>query len=54
MVEVDRSVRLDQHQRAGLVESGGADADADFDRRQCQPLPRDAMAVNDAAHPDVA
>ena len=39
VVEVDRAVAIDVHQRAGLVVPGRGEGDAELDRRQ-----RDALA----------
>ena len=44
MVQVDRAVGIDVHQRAGLVQVGGGEADAELDRRQREALLEDAVA----------
>ena len=44
MVQMDRAVGIDLHQRAGLVEVGGGEADPELDRRQREALLEDAVA----------
>ena len=51
MVQVDRSVGIDQHQRAGLVEVGGGEADPELDRRQREALLEDVVAGVERVEP---
>ena len=50
MVQVDRAVGIDQHQRAGLVEMGGGEADPELHRGQREALLEDVVAGVERLH----
>lgn len=50
MVEADRAIGIDQHQRARLIEMGGGEADAEFDGGERNALLQHRMRLVEGCH----